>query len=245
MICIDVSLVSIHGNKQSFLCVWIRHCFLLTPNFTGIIKLFDNYSWKRQKVHTIPLNLECMHSMYINSSIIVKEVNFSIGMNSSFSLKTDVGGFTESIMKVWYPECLIVILISDNDFGIDVMKWNNSFRLHLVNIIINLKHPFLKIKSSCWRSILANEELSGIGGWISSLLPPLSCHSCPIKDLETYQDHPTNISIGIKTMYGGHAVSFEPLGRKDGWSRPWMTVMGMLQPFLMVFLTYIRHQREF
>lgn len=70
-------------------------------------------------------------------------------MNYSFSLKTDGGEFTESIMKLGYTECLIVILISNNDFGIDVMKWNNSFRLNLVNIIITLKYAFLKIKSRC------------------------------------------------------------------------------------------------
>lgn len=70
-------------------------------------------------------------------------------MNYSFSLKTDGGELTESIMKLGYTECLIVILISNNDFGIDVMKWNNSFRLNLVNIIITLKYAFLKIKSRC------------------------------------------------------------------------------------------------
>ena len=145
--------------------------------------------------------------MCINSSIIVKEINFSIGMNWSFYHKAGIREFTESIMKLWYPKCLIVILISDNDFGIDVMKWYNSFRLHLVNVIINLKHSFFKIKSSCWRSTLANKELSGILGLDFQSAAALSCHSCPIKDLETYKDHPTSTSNGIKTVYEWYSVS--------------------------------------
>lgn len=166
-------------------------------------------------------------------------------MNCSSSSKARVGGFIESIVKAWYAECLIVILISDKDFGINVMKWNNSFRLHLVNIIIDLKHPFLKIKGRCWWCTLTYEELRGIVGLDFQSAATLSCHSCLITDQETYQDHPTSISIGIKTIYGCPAVSFLSLGKKDGWSQPQMTIMGTVQSFIVVFLTYIRHQREF
>lgn len=137
-------------------------------------------------------------------------------MNCSFSLKTDTEEFIESIMKFWYPECLILILISNNDFRIDVMKWNNSFRLDLVNIIINLNHPFLKMKSSCRQSALANKELSGIVGLDFQSAAALSCFSCPIKDLETYLNHPTTISSSIKTIYGCHAVPFQSFSTKDG-----------------------------
>lgn len=149
--------------------------------------------------YIILLYLEYMYFLYITSSIIMILLLFIfIYYYYGFCLFVCLllvfdrdelfflflGEFTTSIMKVWYPECLVVILISYNDFRIDVMKWNNSFRFHLVNIIINLEHPYLKIKSICLRSMLANKELSRIAGLDFQSAATLSCCSCHIKDLE-------------------------------------------------------------